>query len=108
MLATNQSLANASYAHDQTVLMFAASVSQRDSARLLIEHGAKIDAKNALGWTALHIACALGANEVAEELLRAGAHLDGRNQAALLRCIWLRMNGCNDMVRVAPWITEPM
>ncbi len=99
-LSTNQSLANATYAHDQTMLMFAASARQRDSARVLIEHGAKIDAENPQGWTALHVACACGAVEVADELVRAGGRIDARESDGLAPLHLAAAGGSNAVVRL--------
>ncbi len=100
VLATNQSLANAPYAHDQTVLMLAARARQRDSARLLIAHGAKIETAGPQGWTALHVASICGANEVAEELLRSDAHPNVTESSGLAPLHLAAMNGFTNMVRL--------
>lgn len=100
VLATNQSFANASYTHDQTVLMFAATMRQRGSVRVLIDHGAKIDAENPQGWNALHVACVSGATEVVEELLRAGARPDVREPNGLAPLHLAAAGGANGTVRL--------
>ena len=99
-LSTNQSLANTSYGQNSTVLVFAASVNRPASARVLIEHGAKIDAENPQGWTALETACALGAVEVAEELVRAGANIDAHESAGLTPLHLAAAGGSNAIVQL--------
>lgn len=55
-------------------------------AKLLIDHGAAVDARQQGGWTALHAAAQNGGLELAEVLIAAGADLSaraGNNQCAL-------------------------
>ncbi len=58
--------------------------------RILLEHGAEIDAPQRGGWTALHGAAHRGDSDMVELLLRSGASRglageDGRDAAALAR-----------------------
>lgn len=55
-------------------------------AKLLLDHGAPVDARQHGGWTALHAAALHGDCELAEVLLAAGAEIGARadnNQCAL-------------------------
>jgi ankyrin repeat protein len=52
-----------------------------DAVRLLVEHGADVNAKNDLGNTALHYAAQTGANRIVEWLANHGAKLDEQNKA---------------------------
>ena len=58
-----------------TALMFAADKCDRETLRMLLKAGAKLDAKNWAGLTALQMGIATG-NPGLEELIAAGARLD--------------------------------
>ena len=58
-----------------TALMFAAGKCDRETLRMLLKAGAKRDAKNWAGLTALQMGIATG-NPGLEELIAAGARLD--------------------------------
>ena len=60
----------------KTPLHWAATANSADVARLLIDHGADIQAMELIGWTTLHIAVRNGALEVAKLLIEAGAELE--------------------------------
>jgi hypothetical protein len=54
----------------------AAASGQMDEVELLLSHGADINAKNALGLTALHVAKMHGRQEIADKLVQQGANPD--------------------------------
>jgi HEAT repeat protein len=58
-----------------TALMFAAGTCDRQTVRMLLKAGAKLDAKNGTGLTALEMGIVTG-NSGVEELIAAGARLD--------------------------------
>src|SRR6185295_5644591 len=51
-----------------------------EAVRLCIEHGADVDAFNATGQTAVHLAVQKGANAIVRYLAEKGAKLDLRNK----------------------------
>ncbi|HTA71889.1 MAG TPA: ankyrin repeat domain-containing protein [Bryobacteraceae bacterium] len=64
----------------------AAAGRSRESVRILIEHGADVNAKQEAGWTALHAASQNGDIEMVRLLIAGGAHVHARaenNQNAL-------------------------
>jgi uncharacterized protein len=64
----------------------AAAGRSRESVRILIEHGADVNAKQEAGWTALHAASQNGDVEMVRLLIAGGAHVHARadnNQNAL-------------------------
>ena len=63
-----------------TPLIVAALNGQGKAADLLIENGARIDARNNDGSTALHVAAFFGHTEIVRTLLSAGADVNARNQ----------------------------
>ena len=60
---------------ENTALMFAADKCDRETLRMLLKAGAKVDAKNWAGLTAFQMGIASG-NPGLEELIAAGARLD--------------------------------
>ena len=71
---------NARNAAGSTLLMAAAGYGYKDSVDILLERHADIHmVDNAMGVTALHRASQSGNVEIIAELLRRGAHLDGRS-----------------------------
>jgi ankyrin repeat protein len=56
-----------------TALIFASQNEEPMVTKLLLQAGAKVDAANGYGNTALHAAASLSHNEVGEELIKAGA-----------------------------------
>ena len=60
---------------DCTPLMEAASAGHTDIVRLLIAHGADVNAQSSSGNTPLMYACAGGHEDVVRVLLEAGAHV---------------------------------
>jgi hypothetical protein len=62
-----------------TPLMLAALFGQTESARLLIEKGAKLDARNNEGASALHVAAFFCQPETAELLIEKGADTTAKN-----------------------------
>ena len=65
---------------DCTPLMEAASAGHTDIVRLLIAHGADVNAQSSSGNTPLMYACAGGHEEVVRVLLEAGAHVEDHNE----------------------------
>ncbi|HWY45816.1 MAG TPA: ankyrin repeat domain-containing protein [Bryobacteraceae bacterium] len=64
----------------------AAAGRSRESVRILLEHGADVNAKQEAGWTALHAASQNGDVEMVRLLIAGGAHVHARadnNQNAL-------------------------
>ena len=61
---------------DCTPLMEAASAGHTDIVRLLIAHGADVNAQSSSGNTPLMYACAGGHEDVVRVLLEAGAHVE--------------------------------
>jgi ankyrin repeat protein len=59
-----------------TPLHFAAYYGQQETAKMLLENGAMVDAGAATGITPLHLICEVGAPEFVEMLLEAGADPD--------------------------------
>ncbi len=70
---------------DNTALFFAASGGPR-AARLLLEHGARANTRNALGQTPLAGAALLGQAEVVSLLLKAGAPVTSDPSTCRSRC----------------------
>ena len=64
---------------DCTPLMEAASAGHTDIVRLLIAHGADVNAQSSSGNTPLMYACAGGHEDVVRVLLEAGAHVEVSN-----------------------------
>ena len=63
-----------------TVLMVAAMAGKTETTKLLLEHGAKIDAKTKKGRTALTWASWRGMTDTVKALLAAGANVNTRDQ----------------------------
>ena len=61
-----------------TPLHAAAAGRSRESVRILIEHGADVNAKQEAGWTALHAASQNGDVEMVRLLIAGGAHVHAR------------------------------
>jgi HEAT repeat protein len=72
---------NAKDEKQNTALMFAADKCDRETLRMLLKAGAKLDAKNWAGLTALQMGIATG-NPGLEELIAAGARLDSATAKA--------------------------
>eukprot|EP00941_MAST-03F_sp_MAST-3F-sp1_P000752 g752.t1 len=68
-------------AHD--VLAMASRNGQESMVELLLNHGANIDSKSRLGWTALHEACHANQFAVVETLLRHGADVGVRSKSGI-------------------------
>ncbi|XP_071107805.1 ankyrin repeat domain-containing protein 17-like isoform X5 [Haliotis cracherodii] len=65
---------------DCTPLMEAASGGHVDIVRLLISHGADVDAQSSAGNTPLHYAACGGYKEVVQELIKANARVEVHNE----------------------------
>src|SRR6267142_2773997 len=78
--AAARKLLNELDAADRTPLMYAAAEGNVQTAKLLIELGAKVNARNSTGDTALRVAASDGTLQIAKLLLEAGGNplLPGR------------------------------
>lgn len=65
---------------NHTPLHYAAREEIPGMAGLLLQHGAKIEAVDAYGWTPLHMAADRGAYETLKELISAGANALARDR----------------------------
>ena len=72
---------------DCTPLMEAASAGHTDIVRLLIAHGADVNAQSSSGNTPLMYACAGGHEDVVRVLLEAGAHVEVSSTLLTLKII---------------------
>ena len=73
-------------AMQNTPLHAAAAGRSREAVRVLLEHGADVNARQEGGWTGLHAAAQNGDVEMVRLLIASGAHVHGRadnNQTAL-------------------------
>jgi ankyrin repeat protein len=77
LLRQDQSLVNARWMHDETVLHFLAIERFADAVRFLITHGADVNTVNEFGDSALVDVAAVSTNEIARMLLTAGADPNG-------------------------------
>nr|WP_253309384.1 ankyrin repeat domain-containing protein [Rickettsia endosymbiont of Ceutorhynchus assimilis] len=64
-----------------TLLHRAAGNNNKESVKLLLEYGAKVDVQSKDGHTPLHYAAALGYVEIAEYLIDKGADVDAQDKA---------------------------
>lgn len=71
-----------------------------ETVKLLVERGAKPDAANATGWTALAYAAKYGRMDIAEFLLKHGANPNGNQQAAYTPLHWAVNNGHRDLAEL--------
>lgn len=65
---------------DKTPLFFAVTFDKPEMVRLLLEHGADINAKDITGMTPLHVAANLGLNDQVRLLVELGADLNARDE----------------------------
>ena len=78
----------ASRARGWTALMVATVEGQMEVVRVLLGHGARVNAANMSGWTALRFAVSMGETEILRLLLEAGADAnlaDSGGQTALMQ-----------------------
>ncbi|KAK8000963.1 hypothetical protein PG991_013185 [Apiospora marii] len=83
-----------------TPLHFAIGKEHRSMIRLLVEKGASINAKDRLGWTALHSAASRGLVEEAELFINIGAEIDTRDEVGRTPCSLASFEGHIDVVRL--------
>lgn len=62
-----------------TVLHTTAYFNNMEAARILLSHGARVDACDSDGWTPLHSACLYGRTSIARLLVSAGADVNARD-----------------------------
>jgi len=65
---------------DLTPLMDAASQGHLEIVKLLISHGADVNAQSACGNSPLMYACSSGHEDIVKELLNAGARVEDNNE----------------------------
>ncbi|XP_033224897.1 ankyrin repeat domain-containing protein 17-like isoform X3 [Belonocnema kinseyi] len=80
LLAMSANVEDRGIKGDCTPLMEAASAGHADIVRLLIAHGADVNAQSTSGNTPLMYACAGGHEEVVRALLDAGANVEDHNE----------------------------
>lgn len=83
LLATNRAALDQPCPHGRTLLAAAARAKRPESARALLDLGAKPDARGERGWTPLHVAAMWSTRETAELLLDAGADVNARDEHGL-------------------------
>ncbi len=66
--------------NDETQLFLAARFGQVEVAKVLIEHGVDVNAKNGLDWTPLHVAAGTGQAVVAKILIEHGADVNAKHK----------------------------
>lgn len=83
LLATNRAALDQPCPHGRTLLAAAARAKRPESARALLELGAKPDARGERGWTPLHVAAMWNTRPIAKLLLDAGADVNARDEHSL-------------------------
>jgi ankyrin repeat protein len=73
---------------------------EKECVRMLVHHGADVDATNEKGWTSLMEASHNGSVEVAEMLLMAGASIDVKDETERTAMDLAREGGHDDCARV--------
>jgi uncharacterized protein len=79
ILEGNRNLDEIESQQGRTALDFTADFDNADLARFLLDHGARVDARDRLGNTALHWAAERGALKVMRVLIAAHATIDAQN-----------------------------
>jgi ankyrin repeat protein len=86
---------------DITVLMSVVYTDDFATTKLLVDHGANVNAKNSLGATAMHEAARLGRDNAAKALVTAkGIKLDELNNAGLTALHIAAEQGAPEIVRI--------
>ncbi|KAJ7895111.1 ankyrin repeat-containing domain protein [Mycena leptocephala] len=76
LISENPKLMNALDVDERTALHWAASSGSVDIVRFLVDKQAEVDIMDNSGWTPLHIAVSAGHDEIAQELVGAGADVN--------------------------------
>jgi hypothetical protein len=80
-------------------LHYAAQEASSDSAKILLEHGAKVDSADNLGFTPLHVAAEYGSTDVVEVLIKAGAKPMTKNTHGETPLDWAQSRKHPDIVQ---------
>lgn len=104
-------LVNSPSANGVSALHVAAGLGYTSLARLLVQHGADLNARSALGKTPLMLAAQEGHTDIARLLVAAGARTDLQDTAGATALTWARGYGHRDIVTalnpiVAPRVTS--
>ena len=70
---------NTRNAQRRTPLILAASDDQKLITRILLDHGATVNATDELGLTALHVACMQGFNAMSTILIKGGVDMESKS-----------------------------
>jgi ankyrin repeat protein len=79
LIKSSPSLVNGKFLNEPFILL-AAQSGRIDVVRLLIEHGADVNAKGMGGFTALHVAAGKGYRDIVELLLLNGADVNAKTR----------------------------
>jgi len=80
LLAMNANVEDRGSKGDCTPLIEAASNGFVDIVKLLLQHGANVNAQSSVGHTSLHRACSSGYDDVVELLIQHNANLEHQNE----------------------------
>lgn len=89
---------NAVIANETTPLMKAAHIGNVEIVRLLVKHGAQLDARNADGNNALWLACVGRHLDVIDLLVDSGIDMDNRNDNGATPLMYAASSGIADVV----------
>ena len=103
-VAVEEALKNGANANARSILGRALhhAIEARDAetVEVLLRYGAKVNAKNSVGWTALHLAACKGETESAEVLLRYGANVNAQDDNGLTALTYAEMHRHSDLARL--------
>ena len=88
------------YREGFTPLHCASASGYEEMARVLLEHGAEVNAQNSNGWTPLHYASNRGHEDVARVLLEHGADVNVRNVNGWTPLYFASFHGRGEVARV--------
>ena len=91
---------NSTLLDDWTALHLAANEGHKEVVKILIDHGANIEAEARRNRRALHIACLRGNLEVVKILINAKAELSAKDKDSYTPLHFTSENGSNDIIRL--------